>query len=194
MPAQAQERPCVVARVHPLGVLEQCEQEFRSRTIEMEDIRRFLTIEQNGVFYFACPVEGMCADDPQISGWMINAPRWQQSPHDEETIFNIFRSVPGAGGPWQNNGALSIARPDSRCGLFDLTVAGLSGNGVCYRSDDEASSAVVVVASDAHLGYMLIFHQQDVDSAALKEKVLTLLPRFKIQVARGDFGMAKWFQ
>ena len=75
-----------------------------------------------------------------------------------------------------------------------MTLAGLAGRGVCYRSNDETSSAVVLVVSDATLGYVLIFHQQDVDSAVLKERVLALLPRFRLQVAKGDFGIARWLR
>jgi len=184
---------CSVARLHPMGILEHCDDQIRSRILEMEDIRRFLTIAPGGVFYFACPLESLCDDDPQISGWLVNALRWQPSPQDEETVFGIFKNIPPARG-FDRNSTPSIAQPGSECGLFDVTVAGLSGRGVCYRSSDEKSSAVVVVVSDATLGYILVFHQQGIDSAALKEKVLTLLPRFKIQVAKGDFGIARWLR
>ena len=192
IPARAQER-CTVARLNPLGILEHCDNQLRSRILEMEDLRRILTVEQNGVFYFACPLENLCGDDPQISGWIVNGRRWQPSPQDEQTIFGIFQAIPAARGFARNN-PLSIAQPESRCGLFDVTLAGLPGRGVCYRSNDESASAVVVVVSDATLGYILVFHQQDVDGSVLKEKVLALLPRFRIQVANGDIGMARWLR
>ena len=57
----------------------------------MNDIRHLLTIEPSGKFYFPCPLESLCGDDPQISGWMINAQRWHPSPQDEATVLSIFR-------------------------------------------------------------------------------------------------------
>jgi hypothetical protein len=192
MPAGAQQR-CTLARLSPMGMLEHCDDQLRSRVLEMEDLRRILTVEQSGVFYFACPLEDLCGDDPQISGWIVNGRRWQPSPQDEQTIFGIFQAIPAPRGFSRNN-PLSIAQPESLCGLFDVTLAGLSGRGVCYRSDDQQASAVVVVVSDATLGFILVFHQQDIDGSVLKEKVLALLPRFKLQVATGDIGIARWLR
>jgi hypothetical protein len=190
MPAYAQDR-CDVARLSPMGILENCHAYIRSRVLEMEDVRRILTVEPSGVFFFACPLENLCGDDPQVSGWIVNGKRWQPTAQDEQTIFGIFQAIPGQRGFARNN-PLSIAQPESLCGLFDVTIASLSGRGVCYRSDDQNASAVVVVVSDATLGFILVFHQQGVDGSALKEKVLALLPRFKIQIANGDIGIARW--
>jgi hypothetical protein len=177
---------CAVLRVHSGSVLLGCGDRLKAYSIAMNDIRRQPGIDPSGTFSFSCPIALLCAEEPRISGWLIEPHRWTDSNRDEAAIFAIFQRAPSAP---EGVGSAIAAQP-SDCGLFDVEFAGLSGRGLCYRM---ASAKAVVVAAAGHdVGCLLVFYAEDDDLPVLREKVLTILPRFRMDVDTGDAGLMKW--
>ena len=190
--AQAPQR-CFVLRLHPGGILEQCDNQLRSLFLELGDVSRQPMIDASGAFTFVCPLEELCPDSPSITGWLIDPRRWNNSDRDQEAIFSIFQQPPRAGG-YAPGGLLTPAQPSSTCGMFDIDIAGLPGRGVCYQSEDPKTSAVVIAVASHEIGYLLAFYQRDTDWQALRERVLRIAPRFRITVETGDLGLLKWIR
>ncbi len=190
-PAAVAQDACVVLRVRPGSVLEHCGDHLQALTIRMDDIRRQPGVDPSGTFSFTCPIGPLCADEPQITGWMVERHRWTDSGRDEAAIFDIFRRPPGAAAGWIGE---MPEQPDSECGIFDASVAGLPGRAVCYRVESTKANAIVVAAANDEVGCLLVFHRQEGDMQTLREKVLTILPRFRMDVDKGDVGLMKWLR
>jgi hypothetical protein len=84
--------------------------------------------------------------------------------------------------------------PSSACPLFDVSVDGMAGRAVCFDEAKMQGGNVVVVAADNYVGFLLIFYQRDQSANALRDKVLELLPRFKIERATGDVALLRWLK
>jgi hypothetical protein len=185
---------CDVARAHPAGLLVRCGSQLRSLVLSYEDIRRQIRSDPQGVFHFVCPIDEMCDGEPRISGWMIDHARWQGAEHSDASIFELLRQPPiilrGAARP------VDVASDPlkSTCGMFDLELAGLATQAVCYDFGESKSSTIVAVAANHEIGFVLLFNQHSVEAPALREKVLALLPRFKLERAAGDSDLLRWLQ
>ena len=83
---------------------------------------------------------------------------------------------------------------NSPCEAFDVQIAGISGRAVCYQSAQLGQSAVVVVAAERDVGFILIFLHPHQDWTMLREKVLHLLPRFAVGRASGDAALLGWLR
>jgi hypothetical protein len=189
--AQADAQPaaeCTSLRVRAGSVLLGCGDRLKALSIAMNDIRRQPGVDPSGTFSFSCPIALLCADEPQITGWLIEQHRWTDSSRDEAAIFEIFKRAPSAPQGFDGAGAAQ----SSDCGLFDVQFAGLSGRGLCYRVASTQSNAVVVAAASREVGCLLVFYADGGDLQALREKVLTILPRFRMDVDTGDAGLMKW--
>ncbi len=190
--AVPERKPCVVIRVQPDAVLERCNDTLRSLSIVMRDIRRQGSVDSTGRVNFTCPVEAMCEGDPLISAWLVDPRTWTRSARDEDAIFALVQTPPVVTarprtGPEQ-------PRPNSTCPIFDVQVAAIPGRGVCYESGDPKSSGLVIVAADADIGFLLFFRHGNMNSQALREKVLTMVPHFQIDVATGDGELFRWMR
>jgi hypothetical protein len=188
---QAEDQPsCAVVRVHPGSVLLGCGDKLKSLSIAMEDIRRQPGIDPSGTFSFSCPITLLCTGEPQVSGWLIERGRWAESSRDEAAVFDLFQQAPSAA----QARSRTITTKTSDCGLFEASFAGLSGRGVCYRAAEGGSNAVVIAAASGEVGCILVFYADGGEIAALREKVLTILPRFRMDIDIGDAGLMKWIR
>jgi hypothetical protein len=69
----------------------------------------------------------------------------------------------------------------------------MRGRGVCLGvTDVKGGNIVVVVAADDRVGLALSF-QQYRSAGELRDEVLELMPRFKIERATGD-SVLEWFR
>src|SRR5262245_28748887 len=184
-----EETECSVLRVHPAGLLLNCGRVIKSIVLEFDGMRRQMRNDMNGVLHFVCPIEQMCATEPRVSGWMIDHARWWNTTHDEASIFELLGRPPvilgGMARPLESAGE----RPTSACGVLELEIAGLPAKAVCYDFPERKSATVVAVASDAEIGFLLLFNQQDIDAAGLREKFQDIALRFKIERASGDANL-----
>jgi hypothetical protein len=84
--------------------------------------------------------------------------------------------------------------PPPACTLFDVSIAGTPGRAVCFDETGGKGSSVFVIAADDRVAFLLSFSQQNISANALREKVVELLPHFKIERASGDAALMKWFR
>jgi len=183
---------CELASTHPAGVLLRCGLQLKSLVLAYEDVRRQRRHDPQGVFHFVCPIEEMCDGQPRISGWMIDHTKWRRSERGDAAIFELLRQPPiilrGAARP------VDVASDPlkSICGVFDLELAGLSGQGVCYDFGESQSTTIVTVVSNDEIGFVLLFNQRNAELTAFRETVDALLPRFKLERASGDAYLLRW--
>jgi hypothetical protein len=193
--ALPERQPCTVLGLRPDAVLQQCDDKLRSLSIIMKDVSRTMTIDGgSGGFTFVCPVEMMCNGEPVISGWLIDPRRWGKSPQDEDVIFSLVQAPPAVLARRGFSPVPERTRPKASCDLFDLTIAGLPGKAVCYEAEDQKSSGLFAIVANDEMGFVLTFRSRDLGSQALREKVLTMAPRFQIEVATGDSGLFRWMR
>jgi hypothetical protein len=183
---------CELVSTHPAGVLLRCGSQLKSLVIAYEDVRRQRRHDPQGVFHFVCPIEEMCDGQPRISGWMIDHTKWRTSERNDAAVFELLRQPPiilrGAAKP------VDIASDPlkSTCGVFDLELAGLRGQGVCYDFGESQSTTIVAVVSNDEIGFVLLFNQRNAELTPLRETVDALLPRFKLERASGDAYLMRW--
>jgi hypothetical protein len=185
---------CDLARAHPAGLLVRCGPQIKSVLLTYDDVRRQMRSDPQGVFHYLCPIEEMCENEPRISGWMIDHARWQGIEHNDASIFELLRQPPiilrGAAKPVDIAGNPLT----STCGVFEVELAGLPTLAVCYDFGESKSTSIVAVASNHEIGFVVLFNQHNADATALREKVRTLLPRFKLERASGDSDLLRWLQ
>jgi hypothetical protein len=169
------------------GFLEQCGDRLNAWSLGLSEFKRETGSDLHGRFFFYCPIELMCDGEPTIAGRLLPAAEWQASPRDEQTIYELANRL------WEPIRPLP-PMPSPACPLFDISIAGMAGRAVCFEEPELKGSSVFVVAADDRVAILLAFSQQDKLSSALKEKVVELLPRFKIERATGDAALMKWFR
>jgi hypothetical protein len=158
-------------------------------------MRRAVSGDVHGRFSFPCTVEPICGDEPFIEGFFVSAERWNKSSKDEQAIYQTARSVMAIG--WSFAGDPQPQMPAAACPVFDGSVDGTPARAVCFDvTEGKAGNMVVVVVAgaDDHLGVLLSFRQQDRSAIELRDEVLEILPRFKIERANGDSALLSWFR
>jgi hypothetical protein len=192
----AQQLDCRGVAAEAASFLKECGDRLYSFTLRLSEsklglpgIKREIMSRYHGGFYVSCPVEPMCENEPAIGGWFIQPANWSSGPKDAQAIYQVMRSIPlgfSDGTP---------PMPSLACPVFDVSIGGMAGRGVCFienaKSDD---GFVVIVAADERVGFMLSFSQRGKPAIVLKDKVLELLPRFEIDRATGDLGLKKWLK
>jgi hypothetical protein len=191
----AQEPICRVISAQGASFLEECGSRLNSFSLSLSEtkltlseIKREVGSDLHGRFYFPCSVKPMCENEPTISGFFIAPESWNKSPKDEVAIYQASQRVPLMAVSWSKRGGPPPDMPAATCPLFDVSVDGMAGRAACF------ASSVVVVAADDHAGFLLIFYQHDKSGNVLRDKVLDLIPRFKIERAAGDAGLKRWMQ
>jgi len=174
---------CHTLKIGAGGFLEQCGDKLRSFTLLLQDIRRVAEIGPNGGFYFGCPIESMC-DQVEIAGWFINEKNWASSARDAKVISEVLQQAPMV--------RRKLDLSQSACDVFDVEIAGLAGRAACYVLPD--SSLVVVVAADADIGIAVAFRQQNTAWEELRNKAITMVPRFSLERASGDATLMRWMR
>jgi hypothetical protein len=192
--ASAQEPACRFVRALGAGFVEDCGKQLNAfRLILLETklgstgVRREVLGDMHGRFSFPCPIEPMCGSEPFISGFFVSAEPWNNSPKDEQAIYQAVRSNPlMRGGP-------PPQMPPASCPVFDVVIDGMRGRGVCLGvTDVKNANIVVVIAADDRVGFAMSF-QQYRSAGELRDEVLEMMPRFKIERATGD-AVSEWFR
>jgi hypothetical protein len=192
--ASAQEPACRFVRAVGAGFVEDCGKQLNAfRLILLETklgstgVRREVVGDMHGRFSFPCPIEPMCGSEPFISGFFVSAEQWNNSPKDELAIYQAVRSNPlMRGGP-------PPQMPPAACRVFDVVIDGMRGRGVCLGvTDVKNANIVVVIAADDRVGFAMSF-QQYRSASELRDEVLEMMPRFKIERATGD-KVSEWFR
>jgi hypothetical protein len=192
--AFAQEPACQFVRALGAGFVEDCGKQLNAfRLILLEaklgstGVRREVLGDMHGRFSFPCPIEPMCGNEPFISGFFVSAELWNKSPKDEQAIYQAVRSNPlMRGGP-------PPQMPPAACPVFDVVIDGMRGRGVCLGvTEVKNGNIVVVVAADDRVGLAMSF-QQYRSAGELRDEVLEIMPRFKIERATGD-SVSEWFR
>lgn len=185
-PAQDRSR-CRLVKLGGAGFVQQCGDRLHAFGLALSDIKRIPPAgnDPQGWFNFACPLEALCADEPEIRGAFFNAASWQKSSKDAEAIWGAVE---------RRSSAIRGEPSSSPCEVFDVQIAGTSGRAICYHSTQPLRSAIVVVAAEEEVGFILVFLQPDKEWTALREKVVSLLPRFTIGRASGDAALLGWLR
>jgi hypothetical protein len=192
--ASAQEPACRFVRALGAGFVEDCGKQLNAfRLILLETklgstgVRREVLGDMHGRFSFPCPIEPMCGSEPFISGFFVSAEPWNNSPKDEQAIYQAVRSNPlMRGGP-------PPQMPPASCPVFEIVIDGMRGRGVCLGvTDVKNANIVVVIAADDRVGFAMSF-QQYRSAGELRDEVLEMMPRFKIERATGD-KVSEWFR
>src|SRR6266436_1218853 len=176
----AQQPNCRIVGVSGASVLEECGDQLNSFTLSLSAIKRQSESDMHGRFYFFCPVEPICENEPTIGGFFIAPTNWWTSSKDVQAIFQVMRSIPLSGGQ-------PPPMPSAACPVFDVSIGGMTGRGVCFDEANAKNGAVsiVVVAANDRVGFLLSFSEHDKPVSALRDKVLELLPSFEIERATG---------
>jgi hypothetical protein len=192
--ARAQQPICNVVRVQDAGLLEDCGNQLRSFFLILSDLKREVSGDFHGHFAYRCSVELMCDGESTITGFYISPDGWQASAKDEAAIFQALQSTPiGATGQGRPGGP-EPQMPSVACPIFDVSVGGLAGRAVCFDEAAMKGGNVVVVAADNDVGFLLVFYRSDQSAAVLREKVVDVISRFKIERATGDVSLLRWMQ
>jgi hypothetical protein len=157
---RAQMEPCKVLRMDGAAILQQCGRELRSFALSMDGTERTAIKEHTNKFRFSCR-PGFCQGEPDITGRFIDPRAWTRSKQDEAAIFDILASEAG----WKMLGSeqhfRSVFKPS--CELSHVTLAGLPGQMICYKTEPATagSSTIVMVVADSDVGLMVTFHGSD---------------------------------
>jgi hypothetical protein len=197
--ASAQEPACRVVSAQGASFLEECGKQLNSFSLSLSEtklglseIKREVGRDLHGRFYFPCPVEPMCENEPTIGGSFIAPESWNKSPKNEVAIYQTFQRVPLMAISWSSRGGPPPEVPTAACPLFDVSVDGVAGRAVCFDNPKAKTVSVILVAADDRVGFLLSFYQRDQSVNGLRDKVLELIPRFKIERATGDVGLMRW--
>jgi len=189
--AEQAQPSCEVVQVHDIGLLEDCGEELRSFTLNLADLKREPRGDVSGRFSYACGLDMMCEGEPTITGFFVSPDSWQTGAKDEAAIFQALSGIPL--GSNAKKGA-SGKMPFPVCPITDVTVAGLPGRAVCFDETMMKGGNVVIVAGNNELAFLLVFYRKDQPSAALRDKMLELLPRFNIERVTGDVRLLRWIR
>jgi hypothetical protein len=190
---------CTIVRMQPTGMLMNCGAQVRSLQLTMEDISRTVRFTPDGLFHFNCPIDMMCDRQPRIDGWMILKEVWESSNRDEDAIVKMLRLPPAVRGPGYRGpgyGAAGIPAESQKsvCGTFPINIAGMNGRAACYEGADTSPAVIAVIASGPQLGFAILFSQFDSNWKTLRDRVIELAPRFKLERAAGDIKLMKWLR
>jgi hypothetical protein len=186
-PAHADDVACRPVRMVGIAVLKQCGDQVRSMTLSLHDIKRTPGADRSGRFFYLCPMQHMCEDEPDLWGWFIDEGAWRSGARDEAAIRELLRHAPGLGAV-----AEDFARPG--CTVFPVEIAGLEGRAVCFELAPGTVHAIVAVVAGEDIGFALVFAQRSLGWELLREKVSVITSKFVLQRAAGDAGLMKWLR
>jgi hypothetical protein len=184
------DRPCQIVGVKDAGLLLICGDRLTGYLLTLEDVRRQVGNEVQGRFVFYCMLAPMCVDEPNVGGFFIDPVRWRNSAKDEPAMLDILQQhglVPAA-----TAGADPKAPPPPACAVFDVTIGDLPGRAVCFDVAD--GSAVLIIAGDDRVAFVLSFFQRHRTPGSLRERALEMIPQFKIQRPTGDLALLRWMR
>jgi hypothetical protein len=166
--------------------LEQCGDRLNAWSLKLSEFKREMGSDLHGRFFFYCPIELMCDGEPSIGGRLLDAAEWHDSARDAQTIYELANRMQVPIWPLP-------PMPTPACPLFDISIAGMTGRAACFEEPGVKGGAVFLVAADDRVAFLLGFYQQDKSANALKENVVELLPRIKIERVTGDAALMEWF-
>jgi hypothetical protein len=178
---------CRPVRMVGAAVLKQCADQIRSMTLSLHDIKRTPGADPAGRFFYLCPIQHMCEDEPDVWGWFIDEAGWRSGTRDEAAMRELLRHAPGLGAI-----AEDFAKP--ACTISTIEIAGLEGRAVCFELAPGNVHAVVAVVAGEDIGFALVFAQRSVGWELLREKVSVITPKFVLQRAVGDASLMKWLR
>jgi hypothetical protein len=193
-PAHAERvSPCKTIRAEGAAFLQLCGgARLRSFALSMQGTERTAVLEHTNKFKFSCR-PGFCQGEPAISGWFIDSKVWTRGKQDEPAIFDILATEAG----WKLLGSeqhfRGIFKPS--CELSHVTVAGLSGQMICYNTESptaEGPATVVMIAADDWAGFVLLF--QSPDSKNVVDHAVSALRAFSLERGEGDVTLKRWLQ
>jgi hypothetical protein len=183
--------PCKVLRAEGAAILQQCGRELRSFALSMDGTERTPVKEHTNKFRFSCR-PGFCQGEPDITGRFIDPKVWTRSKQDEASIFDILATEAG----WKLLGSeqhfRGVFKPS--CELSHVTLAGLPGQMICYKTEPATagSSTVIMVVADADVGLMVTFHGSDPKDVL--DFAVSSLRVFGSERGRGDAVLfERWF-
>jgi hypothetical protein len=191
VPAFADEPACKVIGVLGAGLLQQCGDQLHSFALDLADIKREVTNDQEGRFTFDCPIPIMCEGSPSIGGFFVDADKWKTSAKDAQSIGQIMQSLPIT---VESGGAATEKPPAAACEPFDATIGGANGRGVCYNDAATKTATVAMVFADGDAAVLLNFSQKGIAADKLRDSAVAMLPKFKIERAKGDLGLMRWMR
>ena len=185
--AFAQEPACQLVRAQGASFVLNCGTQLNAfRLVLLETklgssgMRRETLGDMEGRFSFLCPMEPICGHEPVIGGFFISAEQWNKSSKDEQAIYQAsMRGVP------------QPQVSPATCSMFDVVVGGMPGRGTCLGV--KGGNIVIIVAADDRVGLLLHF-QNDRSASELRDQVIEIMPRFKIERATGDSALLEWFR
>jgi len=189
--ANAEDAPrCQFVGIRDAGLLLLCGDRLNGYVLNLNDVRRQVVTELPGRFAFRCVLAPMCDDEPNIGGFFVDPAIWRNSAKDDHAILDILQQhglVPAAA-----PGAQPGAPPPVACAVFEVTVGDLPGRGACFDVAD--GSAVVIIAGDDNVAFVLSFFQNRRTPGAMREKALDLIPQFKMTRPTGDVALMRWMR
>jgi hypothetical protein len=190
-PAFADEPACKVIGVLGSSLLQQCGDQLHSFGLDLSDMRREVSNDQEGKFSYDCPVSLMCIGSPSIGGFFVDADKWKKSSKDAQTISQIVQSPPMTA---EGAGAVTPKPMQAACDPFDVTIGSASGKGVCFNDSATKTTTVAMILTDDEVSFLLNFSQKDVAADKLKASAVAMLQKFKIERAKGDVGLLRWMR
>lgn len=197
--AFAEDSSCRWLRSQGASILERCGDRLNSFSLGLSEIglgvseaKRQVSSGWHAGFSFECEVP-ICAGEPYIGGFFIDAARWGKTARDEQAIVDAFRSMPLMAPSFSYRGG-AIPPPSSACPLFELSIGGMKGRAVCIEEAEAKIPTILLVASDERVAFILGFQKRGVSVATLRDKVIELSPRFTIERAAGDAALLRWIR
>src|SRR5262249_22181005 len=142
------------------SLLEQCGDQLHSFGLDLSDIKREVSNDQEGNFSFDCPLPIMCDGSPAIVGFYIDTDNWKHGAKDAQAIGQIMQSPPMTA---ENAAAISSEPvPAAACQAFDVAISGVSGKGACFNDAATKTATVAMVFVDNDVGFLLNFSQKDI--------------------------------
>lgn len=180
---------CRTIKAHEASLLVQCGTQLHSFSLSLLDATKTVGRDLHGRFLFDCPIPEFCSSDPTIGGFFFSPTNWNNSRKDERAIFETLQQAP-------------LARMDGRppepmpaaCPVFDVLIGSMKAHAVCYSWPETKASAVVIIASDEQFGIVLSFYRDNQGASELREKVMAVLPKFKVERAVGDAALLRWMK
>ena len=65
---------------------------------------------------------------------------------------------------------------------------------MCYVGENQKATGLFAVVANEEIGFVMAFRSDELDSKALREKVMSIVPRFEIESATGDYGLLRWMR
>jgi hypothetical protein len=184
-PTRGEEDACRPIRMVGTAVLKQCGNQLRSMTLVLRDIKRTPGADMHGRFFYACPIQHMCQDEPQLWGFFIDQGAWLKGGRGEAEMRELLRHAPGVG-------AVPDDFANPACAISTVEVAGMEGRAICYELAPNNLHAVVIVGAADDVGFALVFAQPGLGWDLLREKVSVITSKLVLQRAVGDASLLKW--